>query len=65
MMTPTNPDTEEHDRSAQMAEALIAHLGTVAAATIFADRQRSAAEGSALVTWTAISAYLAELETRR
>ena len=39
-------------------EALIAHLGTPAAAFLFADRQVRQAEGTALTTWAAISDYL-------
>jgi len=57
-MTSTIPDTHEQDRQAQMAEALIAHLGTPAAAFLFADRQVRQAEGTALTTWAAISDYL-------
>jgi hypothetical protein len=58
MMTRTDPDIAEQNRSAQMADALIAHLGTVAAALQVADRQRRAAEGAARATWDAILLYI-------
>jgi hypothetical protein len=57
-MTSTPSDSDDMEKTTQMAEALIAHLGTPAAASIFADRQRSGAQGAALETWTAISVYL-------
>jgi len=57
-MTSTHFDSDDQEKTAQMAEALIAHLGTAAAASIFADRQLARAEGGALATWTSISVYL-------
>lgn len=63
-MTST-PDIQEQDKNAQMAEALIAHLGNAAAAAAFAERQRLVAEDGALATWTAISAYLEQIRVRR
>jgi hypothetical protein len=60
----TGIDLDRQDRSAQMAEALIAHLGTAAAASLFADRQQRTAEGSAQATWGAIALYLERFQDR-
>ena len=60
-MTSTHFDSDDQEKTAQMAEALIAHLGSGAAASIFAERQLREAEGAALTTWTAISLYLEKL----
>jgi hypothetical protein len=63
-MTATNHNTTERDKTTQMAEALIAHLGSGPAASIFVERQLREAEGAALTTWTAISLYLEKLRDR-
>ncbi len=63
-MTTTNDDTADDVRIAQMADALVAHLGSVDAASVFAARQIREADSAARTTWTALMRYLERYQDR-